>query len=171
MGIVAGQVPNLRLVVVGDGDDASHLKGIARNGAAADRIEFRGAVDDVELRRLYAGCMVFAMPSEKEGFGIAFLEAMAHGKPVIAADSAGTPEVVLHGETGLLVPHGDRKRLAEAIVALAGDSERARAMGERGRERVQQHFSYQRYLKDIRVAFSRLWAGTAENRADRAGAV
>jgi glycosyltransferase involved in cell wall biosynthesis len=94
---------------------------------------------------------------------------MAHGKPVIAADSAGTPEVVLHGETGLLVPYGDREKLAEAIVTLASDPERARAMGERGRERVRQHFSYQRYLNDIRAALSRLWAGSAENRASSAG--
>jgi glycosyltransferase involved in cell wall biosynthesis len=170
MGIVAGRLRNLRLIVVGDGDDAAHLRGIAGDGAAAGQVEFRGAVDDVELRRLYADCTVFAMPSGKEGFGLAFLEAMAHGKPVIAADSAGTPEVVLHGETGILVPYGDRERLAEAIVALAGDPVRARAMGERGRERVRQHFSYQRYLKDIRAALSRLWVSSAENRASSAGA-
>jgi phosphatidyl-myo-inositol dimannoside synthase len=169
LGIVTGQLPDLHLVVVGDGDDAARLKAIAGKGAAARRIEFRGAVDDAELRRLYAGCVIFAMPSCKEGFGLVFLEAMAHGKPVIAADSAGTPEVILHGETGLLVPYRDRQKLAEAIVALAGDPERARAMGERGRERVRQRFSYQRYLGDIRGAISRLWGDAVENRAEQAG--
>jgi glycosyltransferase involved in cell wall biosynthesis len=110
------------------------------------------------------------MPSSQEGFGLVFLEAMTHGKPVIAADSAATPEVVVHGETGLLVPYGDRENLAGAIVALASDPARARAMGERGRERVLQRFSNQRYLSDIRAALSRLWAGPEEIAA-RAGVV
>lgn len=168
MAIVAGQLPDLRLIVVGDGDDVARLKGIAGTGPAAGRIEFRGRVDDAELRRLYAGCAVFAMPSQQEGFGLVFLEAMAHGKPVIAADSAATPEVVVHGETGLLVPYGDRDNLAAAIVALASDPKRARAMGERGRERLLQLFSHQRYLNDIRAAVSRLWVDPEEI-AGRAG--
>jgi phosphatidyl-myo-inositol dimannoside synthase len=167
--LAAGRLGALRLVVVGDGDDAARLWAVAAKGAAAKQINFRGAVDDIALRDLYDRCEIFALPSRKEGFGLVFLEAMAHGKPVVAADSTATPEVVVNGETGVLVPYGDVAKLADALISLGDDPKLARDLGARGLERVRQRFSFQRYLDDVRAAISQLWGSAVETGHERAG--
>jgi glycosyltransferase involved in cell wall biosynthesis len=83
---------------------------------------------------------LFVLPSLYEGFGIAILEAMAAGRPVVATAVGGIPEVVVHGETGLLVPPGDPVALADALHELLAHPERARALGARGRERAREKF-------------------------------
>jgi glycosyltransferase involved in cell wall biosynthesis len=109
-----------------------------RLGIAA-RIVFAGYRDDVPA--LLAGCDVFCLPSFIEGLPLVVLEAMAQAKPVVATPVGGTAELVVHGETGLLVPPGDAGALADALTALLGDPERAARMGEAGRERVLREFS------------------------------
>jgi glycosyltransferase involved in cell wall biosynthesis len=79
-----------------------------------------------------------------EGFGMVALEAMERARPVIAAEIGGLGELVEEGVTGLLVPPGDSPPLAEAIVELAGDLDRAAQMGEAGRRRAVEHFLQQR---------------------------
>jgi glycosyltransferase involved in cell wall biosynthesis len=103
------------------------------------RVVFAGYRDDVPA--LLAGCDVFCLPSTMEGLPLVVLEAMAQGKPVVATAVGGTPEAVVHGETGLLVPAGDADALADALDALLRDPERARRMGEAGRTRVEREFS------------------------------
>jgi glycosyltransferase involved in cell wall biosynthesis len=93
----------------------------------------------------YAHCNVFALPSRGEGFGLVFLEAMAHGKPVIGGAHGGTPDVVEDGVTGLLVPHGDVALLSGALESLLTDPARASAMGERGRESVQTAYTFEQF--------------------------
>ena len=82
------------------------------------------------------------MPSRTDSFGIVFLEAWANGLPVVAAAAGGVPEVVRHGETGLLVPFGDLDRLTGALLALLSDPARARAMGEAGRPLVERGYTW-----------------------------
>jgi glycosyltransferase involved in cell wall biosynthesis len=89
-----------------------------------DRADFYDAID------------VFAMPSRTDSFGIVFLEAWANGLPVVAADAGGVPEVVQHGQTGLLVPFGDLERLADALQQLIEYPVKARLLGEAGRALV-----------------------------------
>ena len=84
----------------------------------------------------FAALDLFAMPSRTDSFGIVFLEAWANGLPVVAAAAGGVPEVVRHGETGLLVPFGDLDRLAGAVGTLLSDPARARTLGEAGRSLV-----------------------------------
>ena len=148
-GLAAGRLPELRLVLVGDGDDAARLRALAASGPVAGRISFAGDVDDARLKRLYSGCEFFAMPSGKEGFGLVFLEAMANGKAVLAARSTAVPEVVLEGATGLLVEYGDIEQIAAAMLELGSNRARAREMGERGRHRVSERFSFRRYCSDL----------------------
>jgi len=84
---------------------------------------------------------VFCLPSSAEGLPLVVLEAMAAGKPVVAAAVGGVPELVVDGETGLLVPAGDLDALQRALTDLLADPERARRLGEAGRARVRASFS------------------------------
>jgi glycosyltransferase involved in cell wall biosynthesis len=87
---------------------------------------------------------VFVLPSWIEGMPITVLEAMAHRKPVVATPVGGTPELVVDGETGLLVPPRDPEALAEALRSLVADPKRARRLGEAGYARVAERFTVDR---------------------------
>jgi glycosyltransferase involved in cell wall biosynthesis len=85
---------------------------------------------------------VVAVPSHREGFGVACAEAMAHGRPVVASAVGGLLDLVVDGETGLLVPPGDVAALRAALESLLGDEALRRRLGEAARERVRTHFSW-----------------------------
>ena len=108
----------------------------------AGAVDFLGLVQPVEPLIASAGIVV--VPSLGEGFGMVALEAMERGRPVIASDVGGLPEIVVHGETGLIVPRGDHEALAAAIAELARDPQRAAAMGRAGRKRAVEAFGQDR---------------------------
>ena len=110
-----------------------------------------------ELPDFYRGADIVVVPSLSEAFGMATVEAMACGLPVVATDAGGLPEVVVDGETGLLVRRNDPRGLADALVRLAGDEQLRRRLGAAGRSRVEQLFSYDR----IAVEVEELYAGLA----------
>jgi glycosyltransferase involved in cell wall biosynthesis len=120
----------LNLVVAGDGP----LRGRVPHA--------RGFVPHDELQRLYARAAVVACPSRREGFGVTCLEAMAHARPVVASAVGGLRDLVVDGETGLLVPPRDTRALREALDRLLGDRELRRRFGEAARERAQERFSW-----------------------------
>ena len=99
--------------------------------------------------------MVMPSVMESESFGVAVLEASACGRPVIASRVGGVPEVLRHGETGLLVPPGDTDALAKAIISLASDREKCRAMGEAGRELVRADYPWERSLDMLTELYNR----------------
>ncbi|MFQ5509363.1 MAG: glycosyltransferase family 4 protein [Leptospirillia bacterium] len=137
---VIEQVPNARLRVVGDGPRLRHLKQLAQRLGVADRVAFLGAVKHHEdVRREYLNARVFCLPTRQEGFGIAFLEAMASGLPVVAADAGAVPEVVPHGQAGLLVDPDDPEALADALVHLLTNAPLAARLGTRGRRIARTH--------------------------------
>jgi phosphatidylinositol alpha-1,6-mannosyltransferase len=138
-------VPDTFLVLVGDGEDRPRLEQLAREHGIADHTRFLYGLTQEELFACYAHCDVFALPSSGEGFGLVFLEAMAHGKPVIGGAHGGIPDVIEDGMTGLLVPHGDIARLARALELLLADPARAGEMGARGRERIQTTYSFAQF--------------------------
>jgi glycosyltransferase involved in cell wall biosynthesis len=146
---VLENVPDAYLVLVGDGADRSRLEQLARDAGVSDHVRFLAGLTQDELFACYAASAVFALPSKGEGFGLVFLEAMAHGKPVIGGDHGGTPDVVEDGVTGWLVPHGEIERLAEALKSLLADSAKAAEMGGRGRTRVEQFFSFQQFQRQF----------------------
>jgi phosphatidylinositol alpha-1,6-mannosyltransferase len=148
-----------RCVIVGDGDDRPRLEAVADELGAGDAVRFAGPVPDPELHAYLAGTGVFVLPSAKEGFGIVFLEAMCHGKPVIAGAHGGSPEVVTDGHTGLLVPHGDVRALRDALGTLLRDPQRRAAMGAAGAREVRQRFSYERFRLAIGELLGRLLDG------------
>ncbi|HSC77772.1 MAG TPA: glycosyltransferase family 4 protein [Candidatus Acidoferrales bacterium] len=141
--------PDLQYVMVGDGDDRPWLEKRAQHLGVAGGVLFTGHVAQDELMRRYAACDVFVLPSNQEGFGIVFLEAMAHGKPVVAARAGGTPEVVADGETGLLVEPGNRAALVVALSELLAHPERGRQLGEAGRRRLEANFTFELFRRRL----------------------
>lgn len=109
--------PAARLRVVGTGDDQPRLTALAHALGVADSVDFLGGVGDDVLHAEYAACDCFALPSRKEGFGLVYLEAMAHGKACIAARAGGAPEVI-NDAVGVLVEYGDVPALAAAVSEL-----------------------------------------------------
>jgi glycosyltransferase involved in cell wall biosynthesis len=102
----------------------------------------RGFVPHGELEGLYARAAVVACPSRREGFGVACLEAMAHGRPVVATGVGGLRDLVVDGKTGLVVPARDPAALREALERLLADRELRGRLGGAGRERAREHFSW-----------------------------
>jgi len=151
------QFPGLRYVVVGDGDDRGWLERRARSLGLDDSVTFTGHLSRQELNGCYAACDVFVLPSNKEGFGIVYLEAMAHGKPVVAARAGGAPEVVRDAETGLLVEHGNQSALVGALAALLKDPGRRIRLGAAGCRRVQEQFTFELFRERL---FQLLSAGS-----------
>ena len=122
-----------------DGAYEQELRAEAERLGVDSRVVWAGYRDDVPA--LLAGCDVFCLPSVVEGLPLVVLEAMGQGKPVVATAVGGTPELVVDGETGLLTPPGDVEALTRALASLLADSDRARRLGEAGRERVRTAFS------------------------------
>jgi len=120
----------MKLVVAGDGPLRSRVPGAL------------GSVPHDELQRRYAQAAVVACPSRREGFGVACLEAMAHARPVVATSVGGLRDLVVDGETGLVVPPRDPRALRAALQRLLGDRELRRRLGAAGRERAGRHFSW-----------------------------
>lgn len=104
---------------------------------------------------------IFVLSSRQEGFPITILEAMAAGKPIVATDVGGCAEAVVHGETGLIVPPEDPPGLAEAIASLLADPDRARAMGEAGRRRVEREFTVDRMVEQHLALYEQSASGLA----------
>ena len=133
-------VPDALLRIVGGGPELAALRRLARELRLDDAVRFVAPLEDAAgLRREYASASVFCLPSLQEGFGIVFLEAMAAGLPVVAGRAGAAPEVVPHGEVGLLVPPTDVDALADALVRLLRDSGTRTEFGRRGRRRVRRY--------------------------------
>ena len=130
--------PRTKFIIIGRGDQETQLKNQAKELGIDRYVHFLGLRQDIP--RLLSIMDVFVLPSLSEGLSVATLEAMASGKPVVATRVGGNPELVVEGETGFLVPSEDNRALAEGIVTLLLDSARARSMGRKGQERVQQLF-------------------------------
>jgi asparagine synthase (glutamine-hydrolysing) len=107
--------PGARLRLIGRGDDVPRLQGMARDLGVGGAVDFLGFVDDQRLQEELRACRLFALPSRKEGFGLVFLEAMAHGRPCLGARAGGVPEVI-SPDTGVLVEYGDVPGIARAAV-------------------------------------------------------
>ena len=132
----------VRLHLVGDGNDHDEIARLVRKHGLDHVVKLWSFLDEAQLEAAYATCDVFALPSMKEGFGIVFLEAMRHGKPCIGGNHGGTPEVIVRDKTGVLVEYGDTEGLYSALLRLLLDPERRVRMGEAGRERLNQRFTF-----------------------------
>ncbi len=138
--------PGFRLDIVGEGPERPTLERLRGELGLAESVRLLGYRDDVGP--LLAEADLFLLTSTSEGLALTLLEAMASGLPVVATDVGGNREVVVHGETGLLVPPRSPTAVAQAVAQLLQDPARAVAMGRAGRRRVEESF-------DIRTMVAR----------------
>ncbi|MCY3555754.1 MAG: glycosyltransferase family 4 protein [Gemmatimonadetes bacterium] len=130
MAIVREEVPGARLVIVGTGDRRRALEALTRSMGLDDAVRFTGFVSEEEKLRLLTRAEVAAYPSSKEGWGITVIEANACGVPVVAARVPGLRDAVVDGETGVLVPPGDREAMARALIDLLRDREKCERLAK-----------------------------------------
>jgi len=124
--------------IVGGGPMNDELRRLSETMGLADRVEFTGQVDDV--RPILARANLLALSSDLEGLPLVIMEAMASGVPCVVTDVGGNREIVIDGQTGLIVPPREPERLARAIESLLVDDEERMRMGERARQFVREHF-------------------------------
>jgi glycosyltransferase involved in cell wall biosynthesis len=136
--------PDLKVVLAGDGFERPALARLAEDLGMGSDVTFLGWVPNTELPPYYRAAAVSVIPSLEEGFGIPAAEAMGCEVAVVASDAGGLPEVVENGVTGLVVPRGDSRALAQAIGSLLADPERRRVMGQAGRARALRLFDWDR---------------------------
>jgi glycosyltransferase involved in cell wall biosynthesis len=149
---VVAQIPQIGLVVVGDGPLRCHLKQAVDRRGLDDRVCIVGW--QTEVAPFLRTADLFVLPSRWEGLPVAAIEAMMAGVPVVATRVGGMPEVVDDGVTGLLVPPGDTRALVDAIRQLVIDPSRRRALGRAGRQRALQRFSTEALWASLRDLYS-----------------
>jgi phosphatidyl-myo-inositol dimannoside synthase len=141
-------VPAARLRIIGVGTDLPRLQELATSLGAADAVDFAGFVNDDGLSAAYRECTLFALPSQGEGFGIVFLEAMAHGKPCLGANAGAIPEII-DSTSGVLADYGAVRQIAaKAVWALQRPW---------NSEQIRQHaaqFSYPAFKARLRSALA-----------------
>jgi glycosyltransferase involved in cell wall biosynthesis len=142
--LVRDRVPTARLLLVGSGPMEAGLKKLAGDLGVASAVEFRGGVSHEDVPNVMREIAVLAMPSrcDSETFGVAAVEAMASGVPVVATRVGGVPEVVEDGVTGLLVPVDDPGHLASALSCLLEDTNLRMRMGQAGQKRAESRYNW-----------------------------
>lgn len=153
--IIAERRPHVHYVIVGDGPDRCRLQQVAQETGVEERVTFAGRVDDCDKIAFLDACAVFALPNrdapngDVEGFGIVFLEANLRKKPVIGGRAGGVPDAIEDRKSGILVEPGNSRSFAEAAVTILEDEMLARRLGEYGRRRAENHFTWENCAKEV----------------------
>ncbi len=148
--------PDVQVWIAGEGPERGALLDLAAKLDAAPALRLLGFRDDIP--DLIAGMDLFVHLARQEGFGYAIVEAMAAGKPVVAAAASNIPEIVADGLTGHLCPLDDDAALQDAIARVLSDPAHARELGEAGRARARALFSFERMIAELEDYFAELAA-------------
>ena len=132
----------LHVLLAGDGPSREPLQRLAAELQLDAQVEFAGELSHEDVPALLQRLDIFAMPSTWEGFGVSAVEAAAMALPAVASNVHGIPDVVLDGETGILIPPADAGALANAIERLAADAELRRTMGDAARRFVEREYDW-----------------------------
>ena len=157
--MVAVKYPETRFVLVGEGRDGRTLQDLQHLAASlgiGNKVLFPGYRRN--LLPVYASFDIFVMSSLREGLPNSILEAMALGRPVVTTDVAGAKELVLDQETGFVVPQKAHEDLGQRIITLLDDKERRLYMGNAGRRRVEEKFSFSQRLRHIEQLYEQIVA-------------
>jgi phosphatidyl-myo-inositol dimannoside synthase len=147
------------LQVVGTGDDLPRLVDKAAALGVAGLVTFSGALGSSALAAAYRDCDLFTLPSQGEGFGIVFLEAMSYGKPCLGAHSGGIPEVIDHGRDGYLVRYGNAADIASRIRELSQDRKLLSVFARKAYDKVREKYLFTNMLANWRdLACAQAWA-------------
>lgn len=155
---VLKQFPEVVYQIIGAGPMEKPLKELVNTLGLSGKVIFAGEVKDRELPLYYNACDIFILTSKEipdkgeiEGFGIVFLEAACFAKPVIGGKSAGIPDAVIDGVTGILVDPENTEEIAAAIVRLLADEAMAKKLGENARKRVLSEFTPGKFSERLKV--------------------
>ena len=160
MPAVLREFPSVRLICVGEGSLRSELEAQARALGLSESVRFVGYQANVPEWLALANFTV--LPSFYEGLPLAAIESLAAGRPVVATNVDGTPEVVVDGKTGLTVRPGDARRLAEAICLLLREPELRQCLGRTGRKWVLERFSKERQVQQTQELYLRAWENSTQ---------
>jgi glycosyltransferase involved in cell wall biosynthesis len=152
--LVVRRVPDARFVIAGEGELRPSLERQIKEHHLEKHVLLAGFRPDV--LSLHKAFDVFAMSSVSEGLGTSLLDAMACGRPIVATTAGGIPEVVVDGQTGLLVPPRDHQAMADAIVRLLSDPELRKRMGAAGAARARTKFSADRMVRETLRLYQRV---------------
>jgi glycogen(starch) synthase len=155
---VAARRPGIQLVVAGDGDDRGALERQAAELGLAGRVEFTGMVAPADVPELLNSVTAVAMPSRFDPYPLVALETAQMGRPLVAFDVGGLPEIVRDGETGRLAPAGDLDALARAMEEVLSDEGRARALGAGARAHSLGEGSWEGHVDEYEALYERLAA-------------
>jgi glycosyltransferase involved in cell wall biosynthesis len=166
--LILDRFPDLRYVIVGQGDDQPRLENLARGLGVQTRVTFAGSLTDQQIAECYRTCDVFVLPSKAtmvngkwrgEGFGRVYVEASLAGKPVVGSSGGGAAEAVIDQKTGLLVDPSSAEQTASAVLQLLEDPTLARAMGEAGRKWARENFTEAALRGSLRSLLQSRWIG------------
>jgi len=153
---VLRQVPAAQLVIAGDGPGRAVIEALVRRSPAHAQIALRGFVDESELAALFARAWVLAMPSRGEGFGVAYVEAMRHGLPVLGSIHDAAREVNAEAESGHNVDLDSPASLASALCRMLGDAPTCLRLGAGARARWQRDYRYAAFAQRFRPMLAAL---------------
>lgn len=148
------QNKDMRLSVYGDGPQRQELQRLAEQLGLAERVTFFGYIPHAVVPDALRTMDIFCVPSYKESFGVAAVEAMACGIPCVTSDADGFTEVMADGETGFIVPKGDVAAITDKLAVLAGDAEMRQRMGKAARQRVLDRYDWQDNLRTLADALT-----------------
>jgi colanic acid/amylovoran biosynthesis glycosyltransferase len=149
---IAAEIPESRLVMVGDGELLETCKTLTKTWGIDDRVVFTGALPHAEVQTLFAQACCFAQHSVRPSYGdaegtpVAILEASAAGLPILSTRHAGIIDAVVDGETGYLVDEGDVDGMADRMKQMLSDSAMCRRMGASARNYIRENFSMKRHI-------------------------
>ncbi len=159
----AGSLEGARLLLVGEGPVECELKREAEKYGSG-RVEFTGFLSGEDFERTVAGARFIVLPSRwYENLPFSIMEAMAAGKPVVATDIGGIPEMVDDGETGLLFPVGDEEALRGCLARMNSDPELRREMGQKGREKAERLYGRGRHYESVMEVYDAVLAARRGN--------
>lgn len=161
---VLADVPDASLVMVGRGDDVERLRAKSAALGLGRSVYFTGFLPDAAVRGVLRNAAVFAMPSRGEGFGLVYLQAMRAGVPCLGSRDDAAADVIVDGETGLLVPRQDPEAIAGALIRLLTDESMRRRLGEAGRRRYDNTFTYPRFRARLSGILARAFPAAVKDR-------